>query len=139
MSRSVMTASDAVAIVYLHYDDDGGDEWDDLVDTLRYAIREQYTSFIDANRAYREHGFYANELRLILENDHAYVTISNYYGLVAVCLVPIDDDPDTAGLAEHWCQQVASNWSSLLNKAFNGLRKIGTASNGEAFFEKISN
>ena len=133
MGRSVMTAADAVAIVYFtgdyHYRDES--DWSDEVDSVRGVIKQHYPSFEDIDL------WHGPEVHCILSNELAHVTISVYCGCVAVCLVAGPVDYDREGLAEAWCQRVAGLWCDRLNKAFNGMRKIGTGSNGIAFYERI--
>jgi hypothetical protein len=133
MSRTVATARNSTSIVYLPVSFDETEQvysicdWQELIEDVRDCIQEKYSSFHECDR------WDSNEVHVILENRFAYVTISEYCGLVSVCLVPKDNEP----LAESWCYNINQRWSLRLNKRFGGLRKIGTASNGEAFFERI--
>ncbi len=133
MGRSVMTASHAVASVFFSGEYGEEYEWQDEIDYVRSVIRERFPTFEDCDY-WPDRGFYGGEVHAILDNGHSYVTISNYCGLVAVCLVP---KMHTSNLAEPWCRRISNNWCERLNKAFNGLRKLGTFSNGECVFEGI--
>ena len=108
---------------------------DDILDNIRGVIREHYPSFRLVSR------WEGRELRVILENDLAFVTVSDYCGMIAVCLVPSAQGhsyaDSTENFAESWCRRISNNWCERLNKAFNGLRKLGTFSNGECVFEGI--
>ncbi len=134
MGRSVMTASNAVAVVY--FTDENDEQWEDVIDNVQGVIKKRFPSFHKC-----EHWeWQSDECRVILTNGLADVTISEYCGLAAVCLVPrelLTCGSSESTLCEPWCNQIAGNWSDLLNKAFGGLVKIGTGSNGEAFYKKI--
>ena len=135
MGRSVMTVSNAAAVVYFT-DDEGMEEWewDDLIENVQDTIKGHFPSFQKCEKW----KWLADECRVILVNGHADITISEYCGLVAVCLVPYADyDGEHIELSLAWCNQIAGNWAALLNKAFGGLVKTGTGSNGEAFYKRI--
>lgn len=77
-----------------------------------------------------------NEDHALLENDLAYMGISEYCGLVAIWIVPRTDDhgyESTANLCETWCNKIETKFL----KTFGTLHKIAVASNGEAFFERV--
>ena len=122
MGRSVATHHEAAATVYLGLDTEETHEfeWQDELDWIYGTIHGHFKSF---NRTGRWEG---RELFAICENDHAFVTVSEYCGLVAVCLVPRGGP-----LADAWCRLV----TSAFEKLFPGrLNCIGRASNGEAFY-----
>jgi len=70
----------------------------------------------------------------LLENDHCYIGVSEYCGLVAVWIVAKGADrySDPSGLAIHWCSQV--NLKPLAECFGQRLVSRGTFSNGEQFF-----
>lgn len=138
MSRSVMTHPDAVATAFIdgsHIED--SDEFDWFVEDLQHSITSRWKS-MDA-----EDRWVGRELRVIAENRMAYVTVSEYCGLVAVCLVSKSedylntgyaDDASMANLADQWTASVAPGFL----KAYGELRSLGFASNGEQFLERIA-
>jgi hypothetical protein len=138
MSRTVATARNSVSIVYFpvtyseHSEEENEQnyvlfEFDELIEDVRNMVGEKYPSFQKCDK------WLDREVHAILENDHAYITISEYCGLVSLCLVPKEE----SALSEPWCYKVAGSWSAWLNKKFGGLVKTGTASNGEAFFRRV--
>lgn len=134
MGRSVDYASNASAVVYLTFDlaDEWGDseDWDDFVDNIREVLQRRFKSFV------HQDGWVSRERRLILDNGFAEVQIAEYCGLVSVSLVPSEEYYPELG--EAWCNQIADNFQKVLNEAFGGLRLLGRASNGEAFYERVA-
>ena len=134
MGRSVVVLNNAEAVAYVHQiseDNEAYDDWNDFVDTIRDILRTQYISFNEADR------WIEQECRVILENDHAKVTVSEYGGIAAIALVPKSHgDCGHPELSEAWCQHVAGNWTDLLNKAFgtSALISLGSMSNGETVY-----
>ena len=133
MSRSVSTPSGAAvtafaALELMGDDDSRQDDWDYYIDNLRDRLTARYPSLSMSDR------WAGREDRVILANYRADITVSEYCGLVAVCLVPHGD----GGLAHRWCEQIEPGFRKIVGEVFGGtLRKIATASNGEAFFEQV--
>lgn len=135
MGRSVSTPSGAVAVFYT--EDDWIDEseyrdfLDDLLLDLRRILTAAYPSLDEAS------GWLGRENYIILENRHAEVTVSEYCGLVAVALVPKSDHRnDHPEIAEAWCHQVAAGFKRTLGRAYPGLKRVATASNGESAYQR---
>lgn len=133
MGRSVSTHRHAVATVYLHpeLEDDGGDGWawqDFMEDLQNIVLPEVFPSLRQCDR------WQDREDHVIMENGRCEVSVSEYCGLVAVCLAPLD--PDNA-LDVAWCERAAANFDKKVTKMFSScaLRSIGRASNGEQFFQ----
>ena len=138
MSRSVSTHINAVATVYLHpeFEDDVDREyeWECFIEDLQNVITgvsgvkgSSYPSMSPCNR------WSGREDHVILENGRAEVSVSEYCGLVSVCLAPRNvDDP----LDEGWCGGVASNFKKLLHTAYpnSAMVSMGHFSNGEQVF-----
>lgn len=131
MSRSVETPFGAAAIAYrdVSYVEDEFD-WDMFKTGILYQLQEAFPSLVEAD------SWIGRECHVVLENAHCKVTISEYCGLAAIALVPEDHDcdPSLTNLAERWCAQVSTRFISMLSE----LRHVATASNGEAFFERVN-
>lgn len=127
MGRSVMTARGAVAIAYLPYyeEDEEYIHYDEFVMDLQERIEALFPSMSSGNV------WIENEVNLIAENYHGYVTISEYCGLVALCLVP-QENAESPALAESWCRRVADKFEN----EFGTLTRLGTMSNGVGVFAK---
>ena len=147
MGRSVMTAIDAIHVVYFpitigsgcdEIDQDDSDfgywEWDEFIDDLQEMITVAYPSFLRCDR------WDGREEHRILENDLARIVVCEYMGLVSVSLVAADWYgsylPCLGGLADHWCRQISSNFQKLMDANFTTLNKQGTMSNGVSVFMK---
>jgi spermidine/putrescine-binding protein len=138
MGRSVSYASGSVAKAYKHVDfeDDacGDMAWQDMLDSIKEEARKRWPSFTPCNV------WLDREDKAILENDLAYIGVSEYCGLLCVWLVPkqfnqgYDNEAGKENLAQAWCERIKPNFE----KAFGELRKIATFSNGEAMFEQIT-
>ena len=120
----------------IEFDDDATQwNWDDCVSNLGSSLTARYPSFekCDTWLGREDHG--------ILSNRHATVTVSEYCGLVAVCIVPIPHgyhSSDSRSPALHWCEQIEPGFRKVVGEVFGGtLCKVATASNGEAFFEQV--
>ena len=122
MGRSVMTHRNAIATVYLGSDWNDSEDWDDDVQYYFDTIHTYFKSFRQTTR------WEGNEMLVIAQNEHVFVTVSEYCGLVAICLVPHEGRT----LAEPWCRRVASSFERLFSSR---LKLIGRASNGECFYE----
>ena len=126
MGRSVSVASGATSVVYIVIDCEDADDFDGLLDCLRGDLVDVFPSFEDCD-------FWVDREDLaILENGHARVVVSEYLGLVSVCLVP-NEDP----LARAWCDQVADTFRTAL-EGWDTVALIGYASNGEGFYRRKS-
>lgn len=129
MGRSVSTPSNAVHVVYKDatFIEDSL-EFDDYVDDIRNVAQANWPSLRECSK------WLGREDRAILMNDHVYVGISEYCGLVALWVVVKDDDYETYGLAENWAASIERKF----DKTFGEYRKVGTFSNGEAVYEKVA-
>lgn len=133
MGRSVSVPSNAVATAFLHLDTEDEFAWEDFLYSLGHVLRAKYKSLrLDERWVGREEKVYWS-------NDHADIILASYCGLVSVSLVPKDYlyEESEKALADAWCSQVSAGFIDLINSSFGGLRHIGTASNGEAFFQAV--
>jgi len=138
MSRSVSTPNGAVAIAYRDVtymtDEDSQWEWDMFQEDIIQQLQNAFPSLDEAD------SWIGREDHVVLENSHCQVTISEYCGLAAISLVPIErdcfyaEDFGSQNLSYHWCQQIAKKFNELLGE----LRHVATFSNGEAVFERIA-
>ena len=133
MSRSVSYPSDAI-VAYRDITDIEEDyDFDWYIDDLRDQVKEVFPSMEVCNK------WLDREDHAIAENRFAYFGISTYCGLASVWMVK--KEFDTYYEDENRLANMADNWMNLIykkfNKVFGEYRKIGTASNGESFFEKI--
>jgi hypothetical protein len=140
MGRSVSVPHNAYCTTYVHLDHDHEDPdeslfcWEAFIDNLQWTLQRKYKSLA------KEDHWLDNEDHAILGNSQASVVVSEYCGLVSVSLVPKPIeyyDESLRPLRDFWCSQVSKGFLDLINSTFGGLRKIGTASNGEAFFQAI--
>jgi hypothetical protein len=129
MGRSVSYPSDAVTVCFKDatFIEDSLD-WDDYVDDIRNVAQANWRSLRECDE------WLGREDRAILENDHAYIGISEYCGLVALWIVAKDHDNETYGLSANWAASIERNF----HRTFGEYRKVATMSNGEAFYEKVA-
>jgi len=133
MARTVSRPCNATAVAYTHLEyEDEYDDWtfDNFVEWFKDTCKEHWPSLEEPNKS----TWIGREDHVLLENAHAQIGISEYMGLVAVWIVPVNDDwyYEHNGLHDHWCAQIEPKFEEL----FGTLRKIGTFSNGEAVFER---
>lgn len=134
MGRGVAYATDAVERIYFPYDFD--DEWEfyDLVDNLRHVIKSKYPSVYDVDT------WIEREVRVIAENTFAKFTISEYCGMVCVCLVPNERDNywgnDPVGnLTSNWCNQICAGFVKLMDEHFKTVGIVAHGSNGIPLYQ----
>lgn len=113
--------------------------WDDNMANLSSALCAAFPSL----RKPPKDRWIGDENHVLLENSLAAVTVSEYCGLVAVCLVPerrdayglIEQDP----LSVRWTASVEARFRKIVAETFGiELAKMGTFGNGEAVFEQVS-
>lgn len=131
MSRSVSTHRHAVATVFLYHDCEEAWQFDDFLEAIRESLEDKYPSLRRCNR------WAGREDHVILENDRAEVSVSEYCGLVAVCLAP--RDPDNP-LDQGWTWQCKARFEKHLKRTFSrrALRSVGRLSNGEQVFTRAT-
>jgi hypothetical protein len=134
MSRSVATHSGACARYFIDTSDtDCPEDWAILIECLVYRLHKKLPSLSPAD------GWEERECRKVAENRHVSLFIAEYCGLASVSVVP--NDAEHSGISRAWFDQVERKINGALVDTFgakNLLRKIGSASNGEAFFERCS-
>ena len=132
MSRSVMTADYAEYVFYDYLEYDDTDDYADMVwqDYVEYITDRIGLMFPSLYQPEREE-WNNRECRVILENEHTVITLSEYCGVVAICLAPRIDDGIISPLGVRWRAQVAPKIDAELSR----LRRIGTFSNWEGLFE----
>ena len=135
MGRNVMTVNDAV-VVYVNLGDiEDGDDFQNFIDQVRWAVCEKWPSFFEVDK------WDGREEHRILENEFARIVVCEYCGVasinLAVCTSLWQYTPDYTPLAEHWVEQVASNFCKWMGGHFDCLAKAGTMSNGVSVFERM--
>ncbi len=131
MSRSVWIHSDAIETAFFIMEAEGCiDDWEEWVQDVREEFKRKFPSMCDCD--YWPEG----ESHAIVENEHCMVVISEYGGLISLGVVALDAGlyDDLNAFAPHWTE---TNAAPFLREQYGELRKIGTASNGESFYERI--
>ena len=134
MGRSVATPYNAEWSLFIPFECDDPDdapwEWDDYVDYLTGLLLEQFPTSVDL-RMFNK--WIDQECRAIAGNGLGTFYLAEYGSLTSLSFVA---DSDREALAARWATQAKAK----LEKALAGrlLRHIATASNGEAFFERIA-
>jgi hypothetical protein len=150
MARSVSTPTNAYEKVYLANPYNVEDEcfgFQDFIEDLQQVLDgsagapggKGFPSLEPCDR------WLDREDHIVLENSHAVVTVSEYCGLVAVCLVPKEESDfgycySRQALAEAWTRKACKGFRELLHGAYpsSALNPLGRFSNGEAIFEYIN-
>lgn len=145
MGRSVAThpeASFTQVINATHVD--GPHEFEEAVSEVCRALTKAFGSLHDdrasMNRFQSRDIWVTDECRLILSNRLAQITVSEYCGVAAFCLVPrrrhhpvMGELAETNPLAENWACKVGDRFRSIVREAAGGgLRVKGHMSNGVA-------
>ena len=111
-------------------------DWQDLVDNITATITGHFKSFEEpgCNNKWVEYPYREN--RILLENDHCQFSISEYCGCGAISVFE-NDGSEYPELAISWTNRNFEKIQKLCEPFTDQMRKIGSASNGEAFFEKV--
>lgn len=145
MGRSVNYLNNAEYVLYFpfecgedengQYDDDFARMcWDDLKMNLQYTIKARLKSYRISDK------WDNRETKIILENDLCIIGISEYCDLVSLSVAVKDNEYDN--WHENFAKRHAEQIKGTLEKAIDylGLKrlgKVGTFSNGEAFFKTV--
>jgi predicted RNA-binding Zn-ribbon protein involved in translation (DUF1610 family) len=109
--------------------------WQDLVENIVGSITDHFKSFDEPAKSTFLGGCY-REQQLILENYHCQISISEYCGCGAISVFE-DDCAEYPELALWWTNQNFEKIQELCKPFTDQMRRIATASNGEAFYEKV--
>lgn len=124
--NSYCTECNSLLSEHTEYDEFmGNDDWEFYVENIEYYAKELFPSFTECKE------WLSNEDLAILENDFAYLGISEYCGLSSIWITP-KDDCENFGLAKSWVNRIENKF----NTKFGDLKKIGAFSNGESIYEK---
>jgi hypothetical protein len=153
MGRSVSTHLNAYETFFLTLPANTGDNeeeyghdehaWGDFIEDLKQVLSGTargggFPSLRDCDR------WNGRENHVILENDHCEISVSEYCGLVAVCLAPQEfdngysDDQRRTNLAQGWTSRMCGKFLKELTAAYQGSALVsqGSMSNGEQVFTK---
>lgn len=146
MARSVSTHRHAVAVAYLTLPANDHNEemeqdfhnefaWGDFMEDLKQVLDgsagapggKGFPTLRSCDR------WLDREDHIILENGRCEISVSEYNGIVAVCLAPRDAD---CPLDVAWCERCAGSFRKLIAGAYksNALVSQGRFSNGEQCF-----
>lgn len=121
-------------------DSDAQFAWDDLKVYIQDRLTELWPSLEATDRSTGNYG-YDDEQTVIAENRFAEVSISEYCGSVALSLAPRSDLEEyeedynkREALAKHWRNKISERFL----KEFSEYEKLGTFSNGESVYQKVS-
>ena len=150
MSRSVSTHRHAISTVYLRPDNNPDEEgyflWEDFLDDLRDILTGE--AGVDPKLLLNGHPFTGfqgyepvnrwagREDRVILEGELSEISVSEYAGMVSVCLAPLDPDDEHHVTA---CRNAAPYFTAILLAAYPDccFARIGTFSNGESVYTTL--
>ena len=136
MGRSVETIGNNVIYFDFQYDDDmdlAEENWQDLQDNIICVITSKYKSFISTPNQWVKYPYREN--RILLENNHVQVSISEYCGCGAVSVF-VRDDTEYPELAKYWLSQGWRKLSAIISLYVDILNRLGTMSNGAGVFER---
>jgi hypothetical protein len=146
MSRSVSVASGATHVAYASLepiaDEESGAVREFDSDDFNFAVEDfqgylpQLCPSLSPCDSWLGSG--RSEDHALLENQHCFVGVSEYNGLVSVWVVPKEEDSHGYNLSKHWCEQVGDKLVNAGAGCFgNKLRSVGRFSNGEQIFQPV--
>jgi hypothetical protein len=145
MSRSVSTHPNTIATVFIQPDLEGK-RWEDFLDDLRNILTgeagvdsgillngQPFTGFQGYEACDRWVG---REDHVILEGELSEVSVSEYAGMVPVCLAPLDKGNEHHVNA---CLSAAPYFTALLQASYPDVCyvRIGRFSNGESVYKAL--
>lgn len=109
--------------------------FDDLLGNITYSLLAKFKSLSKVEKRWD-----GRETRIILENSHCEIGISEYCSLVSVSIRVKVSDYVNEALAENWIKQ---NWHAMVktmteNTYHENLTRIGGFSNGESIYRKTA-
>jgi hypothetical protein len=128
MGRSVSIPSGATVVAFDSVDTSDWDEfdaeheWEWIAEDAAGRMNEIAPSMSP------DKGWAGREGMILASNAFAKFGMSSYCGLISYWLIPEEGN----GLAEAWCNKIAPKFE----ETFGSLNYIGSASNGEAFFNR---
>ena len=128
MGCSVSYLANAEKIVYFEWTSDD-DDYDMVVEDIQEFIKSVYPEFENVKK------YDGREVAIILEGYGTQIGLSEYCGLASLSIrvdVFFEEEEDQEKIVE-WINE---NWEKVF-KPWNKLHKLGTFSNGEAFFEEL--
>ena len=128
--------------MYGSWNEDAQYEWDDFKVAIQDRLVELWPSLEATDRIPGYWDSYHDEQAVIAENAHTEISISEYCGVVAISLAPrsdidynyADEESRAQNTGKHWRAQIAERFL----EEFGEVVKIGTFSNGESVYQKVS-
>jgi hypothetical protein len=130
MGRGVSSPNYALHKVYFpfEFENEDGFEWDFMIDEIRETFKSLFKSL------YNSDTWLDREDKVLLENDHCQIGISEYCGLCCLWVVIKEENDFNPNLSYSW---VDKNIIPIMNKYYSDLKKMGTMSNGVSVYEKV--
>ena len=137
MGRSIETIGENVAYFDASFCEDSYD-FNEIAAGVVDALQKRYPSLVAVKNKWVLYPYTEN--RVVLENDHVQISVSEYCGRGAfsVFVRPGLGEywPFTTNLADAWLDQCWNGIRRTILGCVVGLRHVATFSNGEAVFEK---
>ena len=114
---------------------DPSDNWSYYCEDLQREMIQAFPSLSECDE------WVGREDHALLENNHCYIGVSEYCGLVSIWVQPKEPDwRDTStGLRDRWIAQIGPKFHKVSNTCFGtALRKLGSFSNGEGVYQRIA-
>lgn len=114
---------------------DPSDDWDWYCEDFQREMIRAFPSLSECDE------WVDREDHALLENNHCYIGVSEYCGLVSMWVQPKEPDwRDTStGLRDHWIAQIGPKFHKVAGTCFGtALRKLGSFSNGEGVYQRIA-
>jgi hypothetical protein len=108
------------------------EDFDQIVEDFRQHLKHLFPSVESAD------DWIGREDHVLAENKLARFGVSEYCGLVSYWIVPVEPDyygPNTEALSRRWIASIEDKFVA----AFGELSKVGSLSNGEGVYRRISN
>lgn len=118
-----------------NYGHEGWDYDSDNFQNDREFLMEHLMEVWPSLREADDRGY--GEVQIILENELVEISLSEYCGMIALCVAPRDDIEgytyNYTGLAKKWIGQMSEKFLTT----FDEYARLGSMSNGESIYQKV--
>ena len=111
------------------------ENWQCDLDWFKDRVQELWPSFQEGDGWL---GWPYSETRIVLSNSLVEIGVSEYAGMTALTIAPVEDEYGNKvhpGLAAQWVRQIEERFV----KEFSDYNRVGTFSNGESVYERSTN
>lgn len=108
--------------------------WDDLIENIQCSVKSHFKSFDTPDRKWVDYPYREN--KIILENDHCTISVSEYCGCGAICVFN-SDSSEYPELSQAWTGKNFEKIDKIVGQCVIPLHRIGGFSDGTSVYERV--